>query len=131
MGGALLELAVPFSLHLNPRTAEVASELQKALDATGDELAPAALAIARVEYPSLDPKPYVAMLDRMGEEAAKRLKEMLEFTETADRWFTQMLAVPRPQLAALMRLGARIVRFLPAGRGKRPSRTGSEGEHER
>jgi regulator of sirC expression with transglutaminase-like and TPR domain len=75
LGGALLELAVPFSLHLNPRTAEVASELQKALDATGDELAPAALAIARVEYPSLDPKPYVAMLDRMGEEAAKRLKE--------------------------------------------------------
>ncbi|HXE85856.1 MAG TPA: MarR family transcriptional regulator [Hyphomicrobiaceae bacterium] len=63
--------------------------------------------------------------------AARRLKEMLEFTETADRWFTQMLAVPRPQLAALMRLGARIVRFLPAGRGKRPSRTGSEGEHER
>ena len=63
--------------------------------------------------------------------AAKRLKEMLEFTETADRWFTQMLAVPRPQLAALMRLGARIVRFLPTGRGKRPSRTGSEGEHER
>jgi DNA-binding transcriptional regulator GbsR (MarR family) len=59
--------------------------------------------------------------------AAKRLKEMLDFTETADRWFTQMLAVPRPQLAALMRLGARIVRFLPAGKGKRPSRPASEG----
>ena len=59
--------------------------------------------------------------------AAKRLKEMLDFTETADRWFTQMLAVPRPQLAALMRLGARIVRFLPAGKEKRPSRPASEG----
>jgi len=65
---------VPFSLHLNSRTAEVASELQKALNATGHDLAPAALAIARVEYPSLDSKPYAAMLDRMGEEAAKRLK---------------------------------------------------------
>ena len=54
---------------------EVAAELQRALNATGDDLAPAALAIARVEYPSLDPKPYTAMLDRMGEEAARRLQE--------------------------------------------------------
>jgi regulator of sirC expression with transglutaminase-like and TPR domain len=68
-------LAVPFSLHLNARTAEVAAELQKALNTTGDDLTAAALAIARVEYPSLDPKPYSAMLDRMGEEAARRLKE--------------------------------------------------------
>jgi len=68
-------LAVPFSLHLNSRTAEVAAELETALNTTGDDLAAAALAIARVEYPSLDPKPYVAMLDRMGEEAARRLKE--------------------------------------------------------
>ena len=66
---------MPFSLHLNARTAEVAAELQKALNATGDDLTPAALAIARVEYPSLDPKPYAAMLDRMGEEAARRLRE--------------------------------------------------------
>ena len=66
---------MPFSLHLNSRTAEVAAELEKALNTTGDDLAAAALAIARVEYPSLDPKPYVAMLDRMGEEAARRLKE--------------------------------------------------------
>ena len=35
----------------------------------GEDLAPAALAIARVEYPSLDTAPYVALLDRMGEEA--------------------------------------------------------------
>jgi DNA-binding transcriptional regulator GbsR (MarR family) len=49
--------------------------------------------------------------------AAKRLKEMLEFTETVDSWYTQMLTIPKPQLAALMRLGARIVRFLP---GRRP-----------
>jgi DNA-binding transcriptional regulator GbsR (MarR family) len=50
--------------------------------------------------------------------AASRLKEMLAFTETVDRWFAQMLTIPKPQLAALMRLGARIVRFLPRGKSK-------------
>ena len=43
------------------------------MNAPGDDLAAAALAIARIEYPSLDPRPYVAMLDRMGREAAKRI----------------------------------------------------------
>jgi len=66
---------VPFSLHLNARTAEVAAELQKAMDAPGVDLAPAALAIARVEYPSLDAKPYLALLDRMGEEATDRIAD--------------------------------------------------------
>jgi regulator of sirC expression with transglutaminase-like and TPR domain len=66
---------VPFSLHLNARTSEVAAELQKAMNAPGEELAPAALAIARIEYPSLDPKPYLAELDRMGYEAAARIKD--------------------------------------------------------
>ena len=43
------------------------------MDAPGNDLAPAALAIARVEYPSLDPGPYLATLDRMGEEAHARI----------------------------------------------------------
>jgi regulator of sirC expression with transglutaminase-like and TPR domain len=67
---------VPFSLHFNSRTGEVAAELQKAMNAPGGDLASAALAIARVEYPSLNPGPYVATLDRMGEEAAARLHHM-------------------------------------------------------
>ena len=50
--------------------------------------------------------------------ASKRLKEMLAFTELADRWYSQMLTVPRPRLAALMRLGEKIVSFLPAGKPK-------------
>jgi regulator of sirC expression with transglutaminase-like and TPR domain len=66
---------VPFSLDLNARTAEVAAELQKAMNAPGDDLAPAALAIARVEYPSLDAKPYLAQLDRMGLEATARIRD--------------------------------------------------------
>jgi regulator of sirC expression with transglutaminase-like and TPR domain len=65
---------VPFSLHLHSRVAEVSAELVRAMNAPGDELAPAALAIARIEYPSLDPKPYIAALDRMGEEAAARIR---------------------------------------------------------
>jgi DNA-binding transcriptional regulator GbsR (MarR family) len=45
--------------------------------------------------------------------ASKRLNDMLAFTETVDGWFSQMLAVPRPKLVALMRLGAKIVGLLP------------------
>jgi regulator of sirC expression with transglutaminase-like and TPR domain len=66
---------VPFSLHLNSRTGEVAAALQAAMNAPGDDLAPAALAIARVEYPSLNPGSYVAALDRMGHEAAARMQQ--------------------------------------------------------
>lgn len=67
---------MPFSLNLSSRIAEVSAELQAALNAPGSELAPAALAIARIEYPSLDPNTYLAMLDRMGREAAARLGGM-------------------------------------------------------
>jgi DNA-binding transcriptional regulator GbsR (MarR family) len=50
--------------------------------------------------------------------AAKRLKDMLAFVESIDRWYAQMLTVPRPKLAALLRLGTRIVSLLPMGRQK-------------
>src|SRR4029079_7546812 len=49
------------------------AELQLAMDAPGNDLAPAALAIARVEYPSLDSQPCRATLVRMGEEAHTRI----------------------------------------------------------
>ena len=45
--------------------------------------------------------------------ARKRLGEMLEFTSTVAEWHDQMSAVPRPKLMALLRLGARIINFLP------------------
>jgi regulator of sirC expression with transglutaminase-like and TPR domain len=64
---------VPFSLNLTARIAEVSAALQAAMNAPGSDLAMAALAIARVEYPSLDSAPYLARLDRMGEEAALRI----------------------------------------------------------
>jgi regulator of sirC expression with transglutaminase-like and TPR domain len=64
---------VPFSLHLHSRVAEVSAELMRAMNAPGQDLAPAALAIARVEYPSLDAEPYLAALDRMGADVADRI----------------------------------------------------------
>ena len=48
--------------------------------------------------------------------ATARLKAMLDFVETLDRWYAQMLTVPKQKLAALIRLGTRIVRFLPGGK---------------
>jgi len=50
--------------------------------------------------------------------ASRRLKEMLQFTQTVDRWYAQMLMIPKPKLAALMRLGAKVIRILPAGKAK-------------
>jgi hypothetical protein len=43
---------------------------------------------------------------------------MLAFTELVDRWYTQMLNVPRPRLIALVKLGEKIVSFLPAGKSR-------------
>ena len=45
--------------------------------------------------------------------ASKRLKDMLAFTELVDRWYMQMLNVPRPRLIALVKLGEKIINFLP------------------
>src|SRR5712691_4863547 len=46
------------------------------------------------------------------------LKAMLDFVETLDRWYAQMLTVPKQKLAGLIRLGTRIVSFLPGGKSK-------------
>jgi DNA-binding transcriptional regulator GbsR (MarR family) len=48
--------------------------------------------------------------------AARRLKDMLAFTETVDAWYAQMLTVPKAKLAGILRLGAKIIKFLPAGK---------------
>ncbi|WP_375465967.1 GbsR/MarR family transcriptional regulator [uncultured Methylobacterium sp.] len=49
----------------------------------------------------------------VGAVAQRRLRAMLDFTETMERWYGQMLNVPRGTLAKLIRLGSRIVKFLP------------------
>jgi len=55
---------------------ELLSALVDASNTTGTALAPAALVIARVENPHLDPDPYLARLDAMGD-AARRVSERL------------------------------------------------------
>jgi DNA-binding transcriptional regulator GbsR (MarR family) len=50
--------------------------------------------------------------------AAERLEGLLGFVESLDRWYAQMLTVPKDKLAGLIRLGVRIVRFLPGTRKK-------------
>jgi DNA-binding transcriptional regulator GbsR (MarR family) len=50
--------------------------------------------------------------------AVKRLKDMLTFSELVERWYVQMLGVPRPRLIALIKLGEKIVSLLPAGKAK-------------
>jgi len=50
--------------------------------------------------------------------ASKRLHEMLAFTEALDRWYTQMLTVPKTKLVAMIRLGAKITNFIPFGKSK-------------
>lgn len=52
----------------------IAIDLERALSAAGDQIAPAALAIARLEHPHLDPRPVLDQLDEFGREAARRLE---------------------------------------------------------
>lgn len=46
----------------------------------------------------------------------KRLHDMLEFTAAADRWFGQVLSLPRGKLKVLLKLGAKVAALLPAGK---------------
>jgi DNA-binding transcriptional regulator GbsR (MarR family) len=51
--------------------------------------------------------------------ARKRLSDMLDFVAIMETWHAQMLTVPKSKLAALIRLGARIVNILPGGKAPR------------
>jgi len=52
--------------------------------------------------------------------AAERLRAMLALVGLLEGYYGEMRKVPRPQLAALIRLGARIVRFLPKRNAGQP-----------
>jgi DNA-binding transcriptional regulator GbsR (MarR family) len=53
---------------------------------------------------------------RIGETARKRLTEMLAFTSGMAGWYDQMQAIPKSKLAALFRLGTKILSLLPSKR---------------
>jgi DNA-binding transcriptional regulator GbsR (MarR family) len=53
----------------------------------------------------------------VSEVAVARLREMLDFVDRSGRWYEQMLALPRSQVSALMKMGGGIARFLGRGVG--------------
>jgi DNA-binding transcriptional regulator GbsR (MarR family) len=50
--------------------------------------------------------------------ARERLKAMLDFVATMSRWHDEMLLVPKSTLMTLIRMGAKVTRFLGKGRTK-------------
>ena len=46
----------------------------------------------------------------------ERLKNMMEFTASVDRWYTQMMAVPKNKRDVMLKLGSKIASFLPMGK---------------
>jgi regulator of sirC expression with transglutaminase-like and TPR domain len=64
---------------------DLATSLAEAANAAGTSLAPAALLIARIEYPRLDVGAYLAKLDAMGESARQAVKRRLELTADNSR----------------------------------------------
>ena len=84
---------------------------QEFLSAQVDELDPAAAALRQCLA--------AAEGDRsVSSVARQRLHAMLDFVEQASTWYEQMASLPKSQLAALMKLGSGISRWLPGGRGR-------------
>jgi regulator of sirC expression with transglutaminase-like and TPR domain len=59
---------------------DLVSALVTATNAPGTRLADATLVIARIEYPRLDPEPYLSKLDSMGEAARRAIAENMAAT---------------------------------------------------
>lgn len=64
---------------------ELVNALTTAANAAGTSLAPAALLIARIEYPRLDVEAYLGKLDAMGEQARQAVQRRLERTSDNSR----------------------------------------------
>jgi regulator of sirC expression with transglutaminase-like and TPR domain len=62
---------------------DLASALISASNAPGTSLARGTLLIARIEYPRLDPEPYVSRLDAMGEAARRAIARHIDATGDA------------------------------------------------
>ena len=75
---------------------DLAHALTVAANAAGTSLAPAALLIARIEYPRLDVEAYLAKLDAMGELARQAVQRRLERTaDTVETIRTQQESYKR------------------------------------
>jgi regulator of sirC expression with transglutaminase-like and TPR domain len=82
---------VNYALNLSSRVVQVAADLEQALNAPGRDLLPAALAIARIEYPALETQPYLDQMDEMGYRAAGRLGELSVLSSEAITAFNEYL----------------------------------------
>ncbi len=49
------------------------------------------------------------------EEIKQRIRRMLTFVETLANWYDQVIALPKPTLVALMKMGAKVGRFIGKG----------------
>jgi DNA-binding transcriptional regulator GbsR (MarR family) len=73
------------------------------------EIDPALTALrACIEKANHDPK--------VSPVARQRLRDMLEFTASLDRWYGQMLSIPQGKRDMLIRLGSKITSFLTGGK---------------
>ena len=54
---------------------------------------------------------------RVNPVALARLQEMLRFIEAINRWYEQMLRVPKTHLWTLIKMGDKVSRLLPMGKG--------------
>jgi DNA-binding transcriptional regulator GbsR (MarR family) len=48
----------------------------------------------------------------------KRMEEMLGFLENMTTWYEQVRRLPRPTLIALMKMGAKVAKFVGGSAGK-------------
>jgi len=59
-------------------------------------------------------------------ETRQRIEGLLEFLETLSQWYDQVKNLPKPVLVGLMKMGGRVARFAPRGRGAGKRRAGGE-----
>ena len=51
----------------------------------------------------------------------ERISRMHEFISTLTSWYEQVKRLPKPTLITLMKLGAKVARFIPGGNNKNPT----------
>ena len=56
---------------------------------------------------------------RISPVAKDRLREMLDFVEIMNRWYEQMLGVPKSKLVTLIKMGSKVVGLLTPGKRNR------------
>lgn len=56
---------------------------------------------------------------RISKVASDRINAMHDFVTTMDSWYGEMIAIPPARLTALIKMGRKVLNFLPLGKGRR------------